>query len=195
MQSKTFGKAMQFLAAVGTLVSAFALVACGGSDTKDVNVTVGLTNSTVAVVQGQPLTIPDGQVFTPAITGEVTLTFNSPNTFTLVGSGGVTATGVVTYSSTSGASVGSCQFDVRAPGGLISTAAILTVPSCSLLVTANDVEVGGGPVNGTVTLSLSGASGTVNSAPVTAQVFLDVDDLLFVKNPVTGASVSMGVRP
>jgi hypothetical protein len=195
MQSKTFGKAMQFLVAVGTLVSAFALVACGGSDTKDVNVTVGLTNSTVAVVQGQPLTIPDGQVFTPAITGEVTLTFNSPNTFTLVGSGGATATGVVTYSSTSGASVGSCQFDVRAPGGLISMAAILTVPSCSLLVTANDVEVGGDPVNGTVTLSLSGASGTVNSDPVTAQVFLDVDDLLFVKNPVTGASVSMGVRP
>ena len=153
------------------------------------------TNSTVAVVQGQPLTIPDGQVFTPAITGEVTLTFNSPNTFTLVGSGGVAATGVVTYSSTSGASVGSCQFDVRAPGGLISTAAILTVPSCSLLVTANDVEVGGDPVNGTVTLSLSGASGTVNSDPVTAQVFLDIDDLLFVKNPVTGASVSMGVRP
>jgi hypothetical protein len=74
-------------------------------------------------------------------------------------------------------------------------AAILTVPSCSLLVTANDVEVGGDPVNGTVTLSLSGASGTVNSDPVTAQVFLDVDDLLFVKNPVTGASVSMGVRP
>ena len=45
MQSKTFGKAMQFLVAVGTLVSAFALVACGGSDTKNVNVTVGLTNS------------------------------------------------------------------------------------------------------------------------------------------------------
>ena len=140
MQSKTFGKAMQFLVAVGTLVSAFTLVACGGSDTKDVNVTVGLTNSTVAVVQGQPLTIPDGQVFTPAITGEVTLTFNSPNTFTLVGSGVPPPRAWSPIAPRAAPWWGPVL--TSAPGGLIS-GRYLTVPSCSLLVTANDVEVGG----------------------------------------------------
>ena len=72
---------------------------------------------------------------------------------------------------------------------------ILTVPACNLLVNARDVEVGGDPVNGTVTLSLSSASGTVSSNAVTEQVLLDVDDFLFVTNPVTGDVVSMGVKP
>ena len=48
-------------------------------------------------MQAVPLTIPNGQVFTPAITGTVTLTFTTVNTFTLGGSAGIGATGVVTY--------------------------------------------------------------------------------------------------
>jgi hypothetical protein len=190
MQRKTFGKTMQSLMAVGTLLSALAMFACGGdNDTKDVNVTVDVTNTTVAAVEAVPLTIPNGQVFTPALTGAVTLTFNTINTFTLVGSAGSAATGSVTYTPPA------CEFVVRDAGSLISTPAILIVPACHLLVNARNVEVGGDPVSGTVTLSLSGASGTVNSNPVTAQVLLDVDGLLFVNNPVTGATVSMGVRP
>ena len=98
MQRKTFGKTMQSLMAVGTLLSALAMFACGGdNDTKDVNVTVDVTNTTVAAVEAVPLTIPNGQVFTPALTGAVTLTFNTINTFTLVGSAGSAATGSVTY--------------------------------------------------------------------------------------------------
>jgi hypothetical protein len=189
MQRETFGTAVRSLVAVGTLVSAFAMFACGDSDTKDVNVTVGLTDSTIAAVQAVPLTIPNGQVFTPTITGAVTLTFNTANTFTLVGSVGIAATGVVTYTPPA------CVFDVRVPGSLIPAPALLTVPACNLLVNARDVEVGGDRVSGTVTLALSSTSGTVNSNPVTAQVLLDVDDLLFVVNPVTGAPVNMGVTP
>jgi hypothetical protein len=191
MQRDTFGTAVRSLAAVGTLVSAFAMFACGGSDdTKDVSVTVGLTNSTVVAVQAVPLTIPNGQVFTPAITGAVTLTFNTVNTFTLIRSAGLAATGVVTYNTPP-----ACEFDVRVPGSLLSTPAILTVPACNLLVNARDVEVDGDPVSGTITLSLSSASVAVDSNAVTAQVSLDTDDLLFVVNPVTGTPVSMGVRP
>jgi hypothetical protein len=190
MQRKTFGKTMQSLMAVGTLLSALAMFACGGdNDTKDVNVTVDVTNTTVAAVEAVPLTIPNGQVFTPALTGAVTLTFNTINTFTLVGSAGSAATGSVTYTPPA------CEFVVRDAGSLISTPATLIVPACHLLVNARNDEVGGDPVSGTVTLALSGASGTVNSNPVTAQVLLDVDGLLFVNNPVTGAPVSMGVRP
>jgi uncharacterized protein YbcC (UPF0753/DUF2309 family) len=84
MQRRIFGEVMRHLVAIGTLVTALAMSACGGdSDTKDVSVTVGLTNSTVVAVQAVPLTIPNGQVFTPAITGTVTLTFNTVNTSTI----------------------------------------------------------------------------------------------------------------
>ena len=146
MQRRTFGKAMRYLVAVGTLVSSLAMFACGGSDTQAVFAAVPLTDSTVAAVQAVPLSFPNGPVFSPAITGAVTLTFNSTNTFTLVGSAGIAATGVVTYSPPS------CTFDVQVPGGLIPAAALLTVPTCKLLVNANNVEVGGDTLIGTVTL-------------------------------------------
>ena len=43
MQRRNLGKAMRYLMVVGTLVSTFALVACGGGDgSKDVDVTVPL---------------------------------------------------------------------------------------------------------------------------------------------------------
>jgi hypothetical protein len=188
MQRRTLGKAMRSLVAVGTLVSGFAMFACGGSDPQAVSAAVPLTTSTVAAVQAVPLSFPNGPVFSPAITGAVTLTFTSTNTFTLVGSAGIAATGVVTYGPPS------CTFDVQVPGGLIPAAALLTVPTCKLLVNANNVEVGGGTVTGTVTLLLRGAAGTGNSHAVTAQVSLNGNSELFVMNPATGASVDMGIQ-
>jgi len=188
MQRRSFGKALRYLVAVGTLVSSLAMFACGGSNTQAVSVAVPLNDSTVAAVQAVPLTFSNGPVFSPAITGAVTLTFNSTNTFTLVGSAGNTATGVVTYGSPS------CTFDVQVPGGLIPAAALLTISTCNLLVNANNVEVGGDPVIGTASLLLSGAAGTVNSTAVTAQVSLNGNSELFVENPATGVSVDMGVQ-
>jgi len=79
MQKGTFGKAMRYLAAVGTLVSLLAMFACGGGDnnTNVNNVTVGLTNSTVVGVQGVAFIIPQAQLFNTGLSGAVTLTFNS----------------------------------------------------------------------------------------------------------------------
>jgi hypothetical protein len=189
MQRRSFGKALRYLVAVGTLLSSLVMFSCGGSDnTQAVSVAVPLTDATVAAVQAVPLTFSNGPVFSPAITGTVTLTFNSPNTFTLIGSAGTAATGVVTYGSPS------CTFDVQIPGDLIPSAALLTVPTCNLLVSANNVGVGGTPVIGTVSLLLSGAAGTVNSTAVTAQVSLNGNSELFVENPATGVSVDMGVQ-
>ena len=188
MQRRGFGKALRYLVAVGTLLSSLVTFACGGSDTQAVSVAVPLTDATVAAVQAVPLTFSNGPVFSPAITGTVTLTFNSPNTFTLAGSTGTAATGVVTYGSPS------CTFDVQVPGDLIPAAALLTIPTCNLLVNANNVGVGGTPVLGTVSLLLSGAAGTVNSTAVTAQVSLNGNSELFVENPATGVSVDMGVQ-
>jgi len=188
MQRRSIGKALRYLVAVGTLVSSLVMFACGGSDTQAVSIAVPLTDSTVAAVQAVPLTFSNGPVFSPAITGTVTLTFNSPNTFTLAGSTGTAATGVVTYGSPS------CTFDVQVPGDLIPAAALLTIPTCNLLVNANNVGVGGTPVIGTVSLLFSGAAGTVNSTAVTAQVSLNGNSELFVENPATGVSVDMGVQ-
>src|SRR5262249_7173988 len=119
MQRRSFGKALRYLAVVGALVSSLVMFACGGSDTQAVSVAVPFTDSTVPGGQVVPLTVSTGRVFSPAITGCVALTFNSPNTFTLVGSAGTAATGVVTYGSPS------CTFDVQIPGALIPAAALL----------------------------------------------------------------------
>ena len=195
MQQGMFGRAMRYLVAVGTLVSSFAMFACGdGGSNQRVSATVGLTNATVVAVQTAVFSIPNGQLFTPSLAGAVTLTFNSTpqNTFTLVGAGGATATGVVTYGSTSGATVGSCTFTFLTTGGLISEIGSITVPSCSLLVRANNVNPGGGQVNGPVTLSLGGAAGTVTSNAVTLPVLLNSNNELFVVNPA-GQQVDMGI--
>jgi hypothetical protein len=162
--------------------------ACSEDVTTHVSVPLTLHSTTVAAVQAVPLTIPNGHVFTPALTGAVILTFTSPTIFTLVGAEGLTATGVVTSTPPA------CQFDVRVPGGLLSTAALLPLSTCALLINARNVEEGGDAVSRTVTLSLSGASGAVGSNVVTAQVSLNDAGELFVVNPVTGVAVDMGVQ-
>ena len=193
MQKGTFGKAMRYLVVVGTLVSLLAMFACGGGDNNtNVNATVGLTSSTVVGVQGVPFVVPQGQLFNSGISGAVTATFNSANTFSLVGTGGATASGLVSFSSSSGGSVGSCTFVFQTNGDLISGIESVTVPSCSLLVRANNVHPGGGPVHGPVTLSLSGGAGTVTSTPVTLPVLLNSQNELFVVNP-GGQQVDMGL--
>ena len=196
MQKGTFGKAMRYLVVVGTLVSSLAMFACGGgSSGTNVNATVGLTNSTVVAVQTVAFIIPSGQIFDPSISGAVTLTFNATpqNTFNLVGTGGATATGVVSYGSSSGATVGSCTFTFVSRGGLInSTAGSVTIPTCSLLVNASDVESGGSTVSGSVTLSFSAAGGTVTSNALTLPVSLNGNSELFVTNPA-GTQVDMGI--
>ena len=168
---------MRYLVVVGTLVSAFALVACGGDDgSKDVDVSIPLNNNTVVAVQGQPFNLP-GQVFNTS--GSVTLTFNilPINTFTLVGSGVLRRAWSL---------IAPVRLTSGSPGGPIFTAVVITIPTCNLLVDATDVEKDGDEVGGTVVLEFSGAFGTVTSNTVAAQVFLDDDGELFVVNPVTG---------
>jgi hypothetical protein len=196
---------MRSLVAVGTLVSAVVLGACAHGSGTTVAATVGVTTATVVAVQTAALTFPNGRMFDPSLAGAgaVTLTFNSApqNTFTLVGTGGATATGAVTYSSTSGATVGACTFTFVTTGGLISGVGSVTIPSCSLLVTAiKNVEPGGSQVQGAVVLSFSdtagtansNAAGTVNSNAVALPVLLNGNSELFVVNPA-GQQVDMGI--
>jgi hypothetical protein len=193
MQQGTFGTAMRYLVAVGTLVSSFAMCACGGgSSGTNVNATVGVTSATVVGVQGVAFIIPQGQLFNSGLSGAVTMTFKNANTFSLIGTGGATASGVTSFSSSSGASVGSCTFVFQTNGGLFTGLGSVTIPSCSLLITANDVEPGGSQVSGSVTLSLSGGTGAVNSNAVTIPVLLNSNSELFLVNP-GGQQVDMGI--
>jgi len=204
MRQGMFGTAMRSLVAVGTLVSAVVLGACAHGSGTTVAAAVGVTTATVVAVQTAALTFPNGRMFDPSLAGAgaVTLTFNSApqNTFTLVGTGGATATGAVTYSSTSGASVGSCTFTFVTTGGLISGVGSVTIPSCSLLVSAINIEPGGSQVQGAVVLSFSdtagtansNAAGTVNSNAVALPVLLNGNSELFVVNPA-GQQVDMGI--
>jgi hypothetical protein len=193
MQKGTFGKAMRYLVALGTLVSSLAMFACGGgSNNTNVSNTVGLTSSTVVGVQGVTFVVPQGQLFNSGLSGAVNVTFNSANTFSLVGTGGSTASGVVSFSSSSGGTVGSCTFPFLSNGGLFNGLGSVTIPSCSLLITANDVEPGGSQVSGSVTLSLSGGTGTVNSNALTIPVSLNNNSELFLVNP-QGQTIDMGI--
>jgi hypothetical protein len=195
MQRRNLGKAMRYLVVVGTLVSAFALVACGGGDdSTNVDVTVPLNTSTVAAVQGVGINIQGGQIFTGVSTGTaVTLVFSivNANAFTLTGPGGLTSIGLVDFNS------GSCTFTVTGPvGGLVQVASVTPFSNCALAIQANDVPEDGSLVLGTLNLKLTTTGGaTANSNPLAENVFIGNNGQLFVVNPVTGVQAGMGVEP
>jgi len=186
---------MRYLVAVCALVSAFAMVACGGDDdddsaeVKSFVATVPATTSTVAAVQGQAITIANGQVFGgPVGSNPATLIFgiNNPTAFTLTQTGAVPLAGTVNYGSG-----GSCTFIPTVGGG-----GALSVSTCNLVMVANNVVVGTGQVSGIITLVLNNGAGvTVSSNSLTATEFLDNTGELFVVNPATGQSVDMGIQP
>jgi hypothetical protein len=191
MQRRNLGKAMRYLVAVCALVSSLAMFACGGDDgggggqTFNIGATVPVRANTVAALQGQALTISNGTVFNAAIgNNPVTLTFNTSTTFTLV-RGTSTATGTVAY--------GSCTFTVTASTFAAGTGPqvgnTVTFPTCTITVSASNVEQGGSQVSGTLTLVLSGATGSASSSPVTVNVFASATGELFVVNLTTGATV------
>src|SRR5262245_30815121 len=195
MQRRNFGKRMRYLVAVGTLVSAFALFACGGGDdNKNVAVSIPLTSSTVVAVQGVALAIPNGQIFGGPANSSATLTFVNQNAFNLLSPGGATASGLVSFGQVS---TGSCTFVVPVTTGFIQVATTFTATVCNLNITANDVEPGGNQVQGTLNLVFSGLPGTVTTNNVNANVFIDDNNFLFVVNPVISglAPVATGVQP
>src|SRR5215471_21614633 len=116
MQRKNPGKAMRYLVAVCALISALAVVGCGGSDDEGgttvssgetiptVNTgPVAVNASTVQSLVGQPVTFSNGGIFDPSLTGNsATLTFTSPTTNVVgfdLASGGSTSSGDTTFGS------------------------------------------------------------------------------------------------
>src|SRR5262245_26575982 len=132
MQRRNFGKGMWYLVVVGTLVSSFAMFACGGGDnTQNVTVTVPLTSSTVVAVQNVPIAILDGQLLGTAPQSAINLVFTSINGGLVQGPGGaVTAPFTVVFGQVSASS---CTFNVQATPGFINLQTSVTFTICNLL--------------------------------------------------------------
>jgi hypothetical protein len=201
MQRKNSSKAMCYLVAVCALVSALAMVGCGGGDDdgNDGGTTatsgqtiptvntgaVPVTSSNVQALVGQPLAFQNGSIFDPSLgSTPATLTFTGPGTapnseaFNLT-SGNSASTGNTTF--------GSCTFTFT-QGSLAGKS--VTFQTCTIQITANNVTVGGGSVSGTLTFTLNG-----NASTITVQVSILANGTLLVNGVSTGIIISSTGTP
>ena len=198
MQRKNLGKAMRYLVAVCALVSALAMVGCGGGggDEGGTTVTSGETissvntgpvavnASTVQALVNQPVGFSNGGVFDPSLAGTpATLTFTSSATSSLA-SGGST--------SDADASFGSCTFAfTRGP----LQGKRITFTTCNIQITGSNVTAGGGAVSGLLTLTLSGPFGSSTSIAITVQISILANGTLLVNGVSTGIIISSDGSP
>jgi hypothetical protein len=198
MQRKNPGKAMRYLVAVCALLSALAIVGCGGGggDEGGTTVTSGETissvnsgpvavnASTVQSVVGQPVTFSNGSIFDPSLAGNsAALTFTSSTQASLASAGST---------STAGVGFGSCTFTfTQGPLGGKS----ITFTTCTLQITGNNVPVGGGAVSGSLTLTLSGPFGSGTSIAITVQISILANGTLVINGVSTGIIISSDGTP
>ena len=196
MQRKNPGKAMRYLVAVCALISALAIVGCGGGDddggtTVSSGETISNVNSgpvpvnasTVQSIVGQPVTFTNGGIFDPSLAGNsATLTFTSPASASLSSAGST---------STANAAFGSCTFTFT-QGPLAGKS--ITFTTCTIQITGSNVTAGGGAVNGSLTLTLSGPFGS-GSSTITVQISILADGTLLVNGVSTGIIISSNGTP
>ena len=194
MQRKNPGKAMCYLVVICALVSALALVGCGGGDDDgggtvtsgqtipSVNTgAVNVTSSNVQALVGQQFIFPNGSIFDPSLgNNPATLTFTSANppTFSLT-SGGATSSGNATF--------GSCTLNFT-QGPLAPKS--ITFNPCTFQITSGAVTVGGGAVPGTLTLTLG-----TNIVTFNVQVSILSNGTLLVNGQSTGIIISSNGTP
>ena len=199
MQRKNPGKAMRYLVVVCALISALAMVGCGGGDGGDEGGTtvtsgetipnvntgpVAVNASTVQALVGQPVTFSNGGIFDPSLAGNsATLTFASPTTAS-VSSGGSTSTANTTF--------GSCTFAFTQ--GPLAGKTIKFDP-CTIQITASNITAGGGAVSGSLTLTLSGPFGSSTSIAITVQISILANGTLLVNGVSTGIIISSNGSP
>jgi hypothetical protein len=192
MQRRNVGKAIYYLVMIVALISAFALVACGGGDGDDGGtVTSGETigtvdtgsmnvnSSNVQALVGQQFTFQNGSIFDPSIgNNPATLTFTSPTTFSLT-SGSSTSSGNTTF--------GSCTLTFTQ--GVLAGKSVRFDP-CTIQVTTGNVTAGGAAVSGTFTLTL----GTARTS-ITVQINILADGTLVINGRPTPIIISSDGSP
>ena len=198
MQPTRLGSAGRSIAVVLVLIGLCGLFACSGGtgERRNISATVPLNSVTIVALEGSfppQFTIPDGTVFHPGIgPNPVTLTFvlGSDNTSTLFvlsrfGTAAL-AGGSVTF--------GSCTLTITSSSFPADQGPQNdeTIPfsTCSITVSATNVEVGGGTETGIVTLMLTNATTGVSAAstPLTllSSVSLQTDGTLLLNSVKTG---------
>ena len=196
MQWRNPGRGMRCLIAACALVSALAMVGCGGGgDESGQTVTSGETissvntgsvqvsSSNVQALVGQPFSFQNGSIFDPTLgNNPATLTFTSPSTFDLT-SGSSTSSGNTTF--------GSCTL-AFAQGPLGGKT--VKFDPCNIQITSGAVTAGGGAVSGTLTLTLSGPFGTASVA-ITVQISILANGTLLVNGVSTGIIIASNGSP
>jgi len=194
MQQTSVTRAGRYLVLGLALVSACALLACTdeAGERRDVRTTVPVTRGLITALQGQVITIPNGAIFSAEIgNNPVILLFNPANnfprntntttTFSLTRTDAV-ATGTVNF--------GSCDFAISEAGLGLQIGQTVAFPTCLIRVSADDVEVGGIPASGVITLVLMNAVDTVTSTPLTASVGIRTNGLLRINNVDTSLNTN-----
>jgi hypothetical protein len=189
MQQTSLGKTARCLVAVLVLVMSLALLACPGDDEEDfvnVDATVPANANTVVAVQNQQFTLPSGAVFNAGAT-PINFAFNSP-TMVTIARGNSTATGSVVFAS--------CTIVIQTsnfPAGQgPQVTQTFTFPTCVFRVQANNTEIGGDEVVGTITLILvSGGGVRVESSPIPIEVRIDDNGALIINDVDTGINVNV----
>ena len=204
MSQTRLGKAVRCLIAVLLVVQSFALLACTDDQVKqlrNLNNTPAVCNAgNIPAVTGIQLTFSPANVFDnrfPASVSSVIFVFTAANAFSLTSTNGGPAAGTIgafgatggftmTYTSSAYTAIGATQ------GPLVGQTNAFT--ACSILVTAGGVEVGDGPVTGTMQVQLTSTRGTVISQIITAQIKIAADGTLILVNPGTSADVITNVN-
>ena len=197
MQRKNSGKAMCYLVAVCALVSALAMVGCGGGDDgndggttvtsgesiSSVNTgSVPVNSSNVQALVGQPFVFPGStfdQVWDHRRYTYFHRSANPTRTFNLT-SGGATSSGNATF--------GSCTLAFTQ--GPLAGKTIKFDP-CTFQITTGAVTAGGAAVNGTLTLTLNGTT----SAVVNVHITILANGTLLVNGVSTGIVISSTGTP
>jgi hypothetical protein len=202
MQRKNSGKAMCYLVLVCALVSALAMVGCGGGGGDEgggspvtsgetlPNVDTGTQNldrTRVQALEKQQFTFP-GSIFDPSLgNNTATLTFTGPTqngeAFTLT-SGGATSSGETTF--------GSCTFAFT-QGPLAGKSVKFNI--CTIQITAGAVTAGGGPVTGTLMFTLSGGPFGGATVVFTVQISILADGTLVINGVSSGIIISSDGTP
>jgi len=145
---------------------------------------VGLGASNVQALVNQPIPFQNGSIFDPSLgNNQATQNFTSTATSSLT-SGGSTSSANTTF--------GSCTFTFT-QGPLAGKS--ITFTTCTIQITGSNVTVGGGAVNGTLTLTLSGPFGSSTSVAITVQISILADGSLLVNGTSTGIKISSTGSP
>ena len=176
MRRRLLSRCVVRLGAMLALVGTFAMLGCADDndeERRNVNVrALSITDTIAAALGGEDFPFATGVGPFGTAGTSTTVEFTNDATGANITAGDLTAATMTTY--------GSCTFTVTesefAPPHPLAPGSRVTIPQCTLTITAVDVHVGGDPVAGVAILTL----GRAMSGAIDIAVRLGDDGSLFV---------------